>query len=148
MLIQTTDLRDRFGISKDAPEAKLTNAIWEAENIDMRECFGKEIVAKFNTDSEFRDKYMDETDDHGGLRAALCYLAYSRYMEVADIQNTAAGSRIADALLSKEVNYKDKNNVIQNNRDKGHALLHQIKALICDEENLKKSCSKRFNFHF
>lgn len=130
MLITTEDLRARFGISSDVQQAKLTNAIWEAENIDMRNCFGAELVKRFNEDSQFFETYAHETHSHGGLVNALMYLAYSRYLITASATNTAAGTKIQQLINSNDVDFRDRNYQIEQNKNIGHSILNQIKEQI------------------
>lgn len=138
MLITTVDLRKRFGISENVDKSKLTNAIWEAEQIDMRNCLGSEIVSRFNDDSAFFEQYAGETHTHGGLINALMYLAYSRYLISANQTNTAAGSKIQEILNSKDVDYRDRNYYVEQNKNIGISILNQIKEQI--GASCKSSC--------
>lgn len=148
MITTTQKVREVFNISADVPESKISRAISEAEKIDVRDCLGVDILSKLLTDQEFLNKYKPETEVCAGLEMAVCYLAFSRYLENSSITNTAAGAKIQQILNSSEADDKTKSANIRNNREKGYSILNQIKAQMCaDSVEVKKTNSSPFNFY-
>ena len=133
MLIKPTDIRKHRAIADNLDDQRrLVMYIQETETLDIIPAIGAELYKDCNENPQnhqtlLEGGYYDDDKKHfAGLKAAVCLLAYARFLPNNNINVTPFGVKEKIALDSNEVNDKSLFRQINEARNTGLAYLQQV----------------------
>lgn len=118
LLITKADISQYFGISDSLNvEKQLDMHIWNAQQVDVKQVFGNAFWTDLSDNAD-TDMYIDllegktYTNEAGvsvsfaGLKTALCFYAYARYINFRNSQDTPFGNVVKRSDYSDPVDPK------------------------------------------
>ena len=133
MLITTNDIRKHRPIADNIDDQRrLAMYIEEAEKIDIIPVIGAELYKDCNEHPDEHEillnggYYNDNINYFAGLKAAICLLAYARFLPNNNINITPFGVKEKISLDSNEVSDKSLFRQINEARNTGLAYLQQV----------------------